>query len=83
MAHRVDLVGRDVQLVVAAVLEQEVVALDASDGALDHAAEPRNPVHVVHDVVAFVRLGRESGTLDLLRELKVLDRALAATPPRA
>ena len=35
------------------------------------------------DVVAFVRLGRESGTLDLLRELKVLDRALAATPPRA
>jgi len=35
------------------------------------------------DVVAFVRLGRETATLELLRELKVLDRVLAATPPRA
>jgi 2-phospho-L-lactate/phosphoenolpyruvate guanylyltransferase len=35
------------------------------------------------DVVAFIRLGRETATLDLLRELQVLDRVLAATPPRA
>jgi 2-phospho-L-lactate/phosphoenolpyruvate guanylyltransferase len=35
------------------------------------------------DVVAFMRLGRETTTLDLLREMNVLDRALAATPPRA
>jgi 2-phospho-L-lactate/phosphoenolpyruvate guanylyltransferase len=35
------------------------------------------------DVVAFVRLGRETATLELLRELQVLDRVLAATPPRA
>lgn len=34
------------------------------------------------DVVAFIRLGRETATLDLLRELKVLDRVLAAAPPR-
>jgi 2-phospho-L-lactate guanylyltransferase len=34
------------------------------------------------DVVAFIRLGRQTATLDLLRELKVLDRALAAAPPR-
>ena len=33
------------------------------------------------DVVAFIRLGRETSTLELLRELKVLDRVLAATPP--
>jgi 2-phospho-L-lactate/phosphoenolpyruvate guanylyltransferase len=35
------------------------------------------------DVVAFIRLGRETATLELLRQLKVLDRVLAATPPRA
>ena len=35
------------------------------------------------DVVAFIRLGRETATLELLRELNVLDRVLAATPPRA
>ncbi len=35
------------------------------------------------DVVAFIRLGRETTTLDLLREMNVLDRALAATQPRA
>ena len=35
------------------------------------------------DVVAFIRLGRETATLQLLRELNVLDRVLTATPPRA
>jgi 2-phospho-L-lactate guanylyltransferase len=35
------------------------------------------------DVVAFIRLGRETGTTQLLRDLNVLDRVLAATPPRA
>ena len=35
------------------------------------------------DVVAFIRLGRKSSTLDLLGEMNVLDRALAATQPRA
>ena len=55
MAHGVDLVGRDVELVVAAVLEQQVVALDAVDGALHHPAEPGDTVLVMHDVVA----GRE------------------------
>ena len=35
------------------------------------------------DVVAFIRLGRETATLQLLRELNVLDRVLAPTPPRA
>jgi 2-phospho-L-lactate guanylyltransferase len=35
------------------------------------------------DVVAFMRLGPPSATLDLLREMKILDRAVAATQPRA
>jgi len=35
------------------------------------------------DVIAFMRLGRETTTLDLLREMNVLDRTLAAIPPRA
>ena len=34
------------------------------------------------DLVAFIGLGRETATLELLRELKVLDRVLAAAPPR-
>ena len=56
---RVDLVGRDVELVVAAVLEQEVVALDARDGALDHAPEPGDAVLVVHDEVAGLEVVEE------------------------
>ena len=32
VAHRVDLVGRHVELVAALVLEEQVVALDAADG---------------------------------------------------
>lgn len=34
------------------------------------------------DIAAFLRLGRETVTLDLLNELKVGERILAATPPR-
>jgi 2-phospho-L-lactate/phosphoenolpyruvate guanylyltransferase len=33
------------------------------------------------DVVAFILLGRKTATLELLRELRVFDRVLAATPP--
>ena len=37
LAQHVDLVGRDVQLVAALVGDEQVVALDATDRALDHA----------------------------------------------
>ena len=59
VADRVDLVRRDVELVVAAVLEQEVVALDARDRPLDHAGEPRHAVLMVHDVVAGIEVVEE------------------------
>jgi hypothetical protein len=52
VADRVDLVRRHVELVVAPVLEQEVVALDAADGPRDHAAVASHAVLEVHDVVA-------------------------------
>ena len=52
LAHRADLVGGYVELVVALVLEQQVVALGAADGARDHAVVARDPVGLVHDVVA-------------------------------
>ena len=60
VAHRVDLVGRHVELVVAAVLEQQVVALDAADGPLDHAAVAGDAVLVVHDVVAGLEVVEEA-----------------------
>ena len=59
VADGVDLVGRDVELVVAAVLEQEVVALDAADGARDHPAVAGDAVLVVHDVVAGLEVVEE------------------------
>ena len=49
---RVDLVGGDVEAVVAAVLEQQVVALGAADRARHHPAVAGDAVDVVHDVVA-------------------------------
>ena len=52
VADGVDLVGRDVELVAALVLEQQVVALDPADGPLDHAAVAADAVVVVDDVVA-------------------------------
>ena len=61
VADGVDLVGRDVELVVAPVLEQEVVALDAADGAGDHAAVAGDAVLVVHDVVAGLEVVEERG----------------------
>ena len=57
--HRVDLVGRHVELVVALVLEQQVVALHAADGALHHAAVAGDAVLVVHDVVAGLEVVEE------------------------
>ena len=51
-ADGVHLVGRDVELVAALVLEEQVVARDTADRALDHARVPRHTVHLVHDEVA-------------------------------
>ncbi len=63
VAHRVDLVGGHVEPVVAAVLEQEVVALDPADGPLHHAAVAGDAVLVVHDVVARLEVVEEAGRL--------------------
>jgi hypothetical protein len=65
VAHGVDLVGRDVELVAALVLEQQVVALDAADGPLDHAGVAGHAVLVVHDVVAGLEVLEEPGALAL------------------
>ena len=61
----VDLVRGHVELVVAAVLEEQVVALHPADGPLDHAAEAGDAVLVVHDVVAGVEVLEEPGALAL------------------
>ena len=50
--HRAHLVGGDVELVAAPVLEQQVVAFDAPDGALGHPRVAADAVLVVHDEVA-------------------------------
>ena len=52
LAQRVDLVGRHVQLVVALVGEQQVVALDAADRPLDHPLVAPDAVMEVDDVHA-------------------------------
>ena len=52
MAYDADLVGRDVELVLAAVFEEQIVAFDAAECPGDHAAETSDAVLVVHDVVA-------------------------------
>ena len=67
VADGVDLVGRDVELVVAPVLEQQVVALDAADGPLHHAGVAGDAVVVVHDVVAGLEVVEEAGRVALAR----------------
>src|SRR5690606_32265997 len=59
VADGVDLVGGDVELVVALVLEQQVVALGAADRPLDHAAVAGDAVLVVDDVVADLQVVEE------------------------
>ena len=46
---RVDLVGRDVELVAPSVLEEQIVPLGAANGALHHPREARHSMDVVHD----------------------------------
>ena len=52
LAQHVDLVGGHVQPVVALVRDEEVVALDAADRALDHALVAADAVLDVDDVHA-------------------------------
>ncbi len=56
LAQRVDLVARHVELVAPLVGEEQVVALDASDAALDHSFVLTDAVDVVDDVVADVEV---------------------------
>ena len=70
LADRVDLVGRDVQLVAALVGDEQVVAFDAADRALDHALVLADAVLVVHDVVAGLEVlerGRRLAALAVAR----------------
>ena len=67
LAQRVDLVGRDVQLVAALVGDEQVVALDAADRALDHALVLADAVLVVDDVVAGLEVLEVVGALALAR----------------
>ena len=59
----VDLVGRHVQLVAALVGDQQVVAFDPADRALDHAFVVPDTVLVVHDVVAGLEVLEGGGSL--------------------
>ena len=67
LAKRVDLIAGDVQLVAALVPQQQVVALDPADRALDHALVVPDTVLVVHDVVARLQVLEEAGALPLAR----------------
>ena len=60
VADGVDLVGGDVEAIVALVLEQQVVAVDAADGPLHHAAVAGDAVLVVDDVVALLQVVEEA-----------------------
>src|SRR5947209_6579676 len=60
VAHGVDLVGGDVELVAALVLEEQVVTLGPSDGALDHASVPGDAVLMVDDEVARLQILEEA-----------------------
>ncbi len=51
MPNHVDLIGRHVELVVAPVREQQVIALHTADGARHHAFVPRDAVRGVDHVV--------------------------------
>ena len=75
LAERVDLVGRDVELVAALVRDEQVVALDAADRALDHALVLADAVLVVHDVVAGLEV------LERGRALALAGAGLAVRPP--
>ena len=55
VADGIDLVGGHVELVAAAVLQQQVVALGAAEGALHHAAVAGDAVLVVHEEPLGVR----------------------------
>ena len=63
LAQHVDLVGRDVQPVVALVGDEEVVTLDAADAPLDHALVATDAVLDVDDVVARFEVLEEPGAV--------------------
>ncbi len=65
LAEGVDLVGRHVELVAALVGDEQVVAFDAADRALDHALVLADAVLVVDDVVARAEIFERRGALAL------------------
>ena len=67
LADAVDLIAGDVELVAAFVGEQQIVALDAANGALDHAFVVADTVLVVHHIVAGLEVFEEATALALAR----------------
>src|SRR6266545_1744105 len=59
----VDLVRRDVEPVAALVLEEQVVALDAADGARHHPAVAADAVVIVDDEVSGLEVLEDGGGL--------------------
>ncbi len=75
LTDRVDLVGRDVELVATPVAEQQVVAFDSADGPLDHPVVLTDAVLMVHDVAAGLQV------LERARRLASLAGARLAVRP--
>ena len=77
LAQHVDLVRRHVQLVVALVGDEQVVALDAADRALDHALVAADAVLDVDDVVARLEVLEEAGAVASARPRPAVGAAAA------
>ena len=73
---RVDLLGRKVQPVPAAVLQLQVVAFGAAHRPGHHAGETGDAVHVVDDVVAWSQVVEET-----LRRARSRPRLTVRSPP--
>jgi hypothetical protein len=65
LADGVDLIARDVELVATLVAQQQIIALDSADGALDHALVVADAVLLMDDVVAGLQILEEAGALAL------------------
>lgn len=75
MAHGIDLVGRQVQLVGALVGEHQIVTLDPGDGHFRHALVLGDTVDVVHDVVPGLQVLEDRAALATLGAWSAMRRS--------